>query len=96
MRLEEIGLLTTYRLTTRGAGVTRRDDAYQIPAAVLLVHQRTTGVTLARILAPIAVARTEHLLVDDHVDAVLPVPALADAILDHRHIDGLQRLGTQT
>lgn len=60
------------------------------------MHQRSTRVALAGVLATIAIARAEHLLVDDHIDAVLPVPALAYSILNHRHIDGLQRLGTQT
>lgn len=59
------------------------------------MHQRSSRVALARVLATVAIARAEHLLVDDHVDAVLPVPALADSVLDHGHIHGLQRLGTQ-
>jgi len=59
------------------------------------VHQGSSGVALAGVLAPVAVSRTEHLLVDDHVDPVLPMPALADPVFDHGHIHRLERLGTQ-
>lgn len=59
------------------------------------MHQRTTGVALAGILAAIAIAGTKHLLVDDHIDAILSMPTLADAILNHGHVDSLQRLGAQ-
>lgn len=60
------------------------------------MHQRPTRITLAGVFAAIAITRAEHLLVDDHIDAILPMPALAYSILNHRHIDSLQRLGTQT
>lgn len=73
-----------------------KKPTYQIPSAVLVVHQRSAGITLTGVLAPVSVSSAEHLLVDDHIDAVLSVPAFADPVLDHWHIHRLERLGPET
>lgn len=75
--------------------ITHSTLTYQIPTAVLLMHQRAAGIALAGILAAIAIAGAQHLLVDDDIDAILSMPALADAILNHGHIDSLQSFGAQ-
>lgn len=93
--LEQSLVTKTYRLSTRCTGIARRDNAYQIPTAVLLMHQRSAGIALAGVLAAIAIAGAQHLLVDDDIDAILSVPALANAILNHGHINSLQSLGAQ-
>ena len=79
-------------LGTRVAG---RHDADQVPDAVVIQHQRSSRVSLARVPASELVTRAHHLLVDADVDAPLPVPGLADRVLDHRDRDVLQHLGPQ-
>ena len=43
-------------------------------------------------LAPVEVASTDHLVVDDHVDALLAVPLLALPVVDHWHVHNLSKI----
>ena len=40
-------------------------------------------------LAAVEVSGTDHLVVDDHIDPLLPVPLLALAVVYHRHVHHL-------
>lgn len=58
-------------------------------------HDDETVCYLTRVLAAAAVPGAHHLVINDDVDAVGPMPPFADAIIDHGHVHGLQRLGPQ-
>lgn len=51
---------------------------------------------LTRILTAATVTGAHHLVINDDVDAIGPMPSLADAIIDHGHVYSLQRLGSQS
>ena len=40
-------------------------------------------------LAAVEVSGADHLVVDDHIDPLLPVPLLALAVVYHRHVHHL-------
>lgn len=80
------------RLRTR---IPRRHDSDQEPSALLLHHQRPPRVSLAAVSAPVFVSGTQHLVVDDHADALRPMPTFAHPVVDYRHLNGLQRLGSK-
>ena len=82
-------------LARLGAAVARADQAYQGPPPVVLHHQRSPAVALAAVLAAPVVAGTNHLVVDDDVDPLLPVPLLALPVVDHGDVHYLQRLGPE-
>jgi len=84
------------RLTWLRARVTCGDDADEIPSTSFLQHQRTSAITLTRILTAATVTSAHHLVINDDVDAIGPMPSLAEAIIDHGHVYSLQRLGPQS
>ena len=79
-----------------GAAVACADQAYEGPAAVVLHHERAPAVPLAAVLAAPIVAGAHHLVVDDHVDPLLPVPLLALPVVDHGHVHHLECLGPES
>ena len=70
----------------------------QCPRVVLIVspaldlcHERSARVSLTGVLAAVVVPGADHLVVDDHVDALPFVPPLALAVVDHRHVHNLKK-----
>ena len=61
-----------------------------VSPALDLGHEGSARVSLAGVLAAVVVAGADHLVVDDHVDALPAVPPLALAVLDHRHVHNLK------
>lgn len=51
---------------------------------------------LTRILTTATVTGAHHLVIDDDVDAIGPMPSFTEAIIDHGHVYSLQRLGSQS
>ena len=47
--------------------------AYQGPTPLNFCHEGAARVPLAAVFAPAVVAGADHLVVDDHVDALVPV-----------------------
>ena len=82
-------------LARLGAAVAGADQAYQGPPPVVLHHQGPPAVALAAVLASPVVTGTDHLVVDDDVDPLLPVPLLALPVVDHGDVHHLQRLGPE-
>ena len=83
------------RLTWLGTAVACWHQAYQGPSSIVFHHQRTSAVSLTRVLATAVVTSAHHLVVDDHVNPLLPVPLLALPVVDHGHVHHLQGLGSQ-
>ena len=53
-------------------------------------HEGAARVALARVLAPVVVAGAHHLVVNDHINALVSVPTLALAVVNHRNIHSLK------
>lgn len=51
---------------------------------------------LTRILTAAAVTGAHHLVINDDVDAIGPMPPLTEAIIDHGNVYRLQRLRSQS
>ena len=83
-------------LARLGAAVAGADQAYQCSPPIMLHHQRPPTVPLAAVLASRVVTGADHLVVDDDVDPLLPVPLLTLPVVDHGDIHHLQRLGPQS
>ena len=62
-----------------------------VSPALDLCHERASRVALAGVLAAVVVPGADHLVVDDHVDALPTVPPLALAVLYHRHVHHLKK-----
>ena len=66
-----------------------------ITAVVRLVHPNhhhhniNDVISIMNDLAAVEVSGTDHLVVDDHIDPLLPVPLLALAVVYHRHVHHL-------
>lgn len=58
--------------------------------AIHFCHQRSTRVALARVFAASVVAGADHLVVDDHVDALVSVPVFTLSVVNQRHVHGLK------
>ena len=50
--------------------------AYQGPTPLNFCHEGAARIPLAAVFAPAVVAGAHHLVVDDHVDALVPVPKI--------------------
>ena len=73
-----------------GAAVACADQAYEGPAAVVFHHERAPAVPLAAVLAPPIVAGAHHLVVDDHVDALVAMPTFTLTIVNHGNVNHLK------
>ena len=78
-------------LAPLGAGVSGADDADQGPPAIDLGHEWSAGIALAGVLSSLVVAGAHHLVVDDHPDALVPVPVLALAVVNGRDVNNLEQ-----
>jgi len=67
-----------------------------IDVQTVRAHDDESARYLTRVLAAAAITGAHHLVVDDDVDAVGPMPPFAHAIIDHGHVHRLQRLGPQS
>ena len=68
----------------------RNSNSNCLSPALDLGHEGPARVSLAGVLAAVVVPGADHLVVDDHVDALPPVPPLALPVLDHGHVHHLK------
>ena len=54
-------------------------------------HQRSSTVPLAGVLAAVVIPSAHHLVVDDDIDALVPMPLLALSVVYHRDVHHLQQ-----
>ena len=72
-------------------GVAGGYDADKGPPAFDFGHQRPSRVALAGVFATPVIAGTHHLVVDDHIDALVAMPTFTLTIGNHRNVNHLKQ-----